>query len=142
MLTHVNCIEILFIRPYARNPGFDSDQTIICRHGPVFGLQFPLLTGCRIVKQFNYTTLIPLVFCMAALTGCATKGDIESLRREISALQDTTNEALENSNEARNMASTSLAELDKVKRDAAAARASAEASEAKLDKVFEKSMLK
>ena len=79
---------------------------------------------------------------MAALTGCATKGDIESLRREISTLQDSTNEALENSNEARNMASTSLAELDKVKRDAAAARASAEASEAKLDKVFEKSMFK
>lgn len=94
------------------------------------------------MKQLIYKKYLPLVLCVVALTGCATKGDIESLRREISTLQDSTNEALENSNQARSMASTSLAELDRVKQDAAAARASAEASEAKLDNVFERSMLK
>lgn len=82
------------------------------------------------------------VFCVSVTTGCATRGDIESLREDISALKRTTNEALEISNQARNASSDSQAEMQLIRRELAEASRRSELNREKLDAVFEKSMLK
>lgn len=76
------------------------------------------------------------------LTGCATKADIEGLRKQIEMLSASSNEALENSREARNIANDSASKLDVLKLDLADVRESSELNQQKLDSVFEKSMLK
>lgn len=76
------------------------------------------------------------------LTGCATKADIEGLRKQIEMLSASSNEALENSREASNIANDSASKLDVLKLDLADVRESSELNQQKLDSVFEKSMLK
>ncbi len=83
-----------------------------------------------------------MLVSLVVISGCATKGDIDSLRAEIDALRVSTEKALANSVEASANASASLQELDIVKRDAAAAQARAEETAERVDDVFERSMLK
>lgn len=83
-----------------------------------------------------------MLISLAVITGCATKGDIDSLRADIDALRASTEQALANSVEAKTNASASLQELDLVKRDAAAALAKADETSARVGDVFERSMMK
>lgn len=94
------------------------------------------------MKSVKVSVFMVVMASVLAMSGCATKADISSLREDIAALALTSNDALENSRQAKDMATKSTRDLDIIRRDLAEARKRAELNREKLDSVFEKSMKK
>ena len=82
------------------------------------------------------------LLCSAVLTGCATRSDIDALRSEILSMQQSVDESLKVSEEARDIASNNSAELASVRRAAELAQSQAQQANEKVDRAFETSMRK
>lgn len=83
-----------------------------------------------------------VVLCGLVLTGCATSSDIDSLRSELQSLQQSTDESMKVSQEARDLAANNSTELASVKRAAELAQRQAQEANEKVDRAFETSMRK
>ena len=82
------------------------------------------------------------LLCSAVLTVCATRSDIDALRSEILSMQQSVDESLNVSEEARDIASNNSAELASVRRAAELAQSQAQQANEKVDRAFETSMRK
>jgi len=88
------------------------------------------------------TVFFSSILCLAALSGCASKGDIEALRSQIDALQQTTAEALSEAKAARELSYATRSELDAIKRTAQSAEQRAQENDLKINKAFDQSIKK
>jgi outer membrane murein-binding lipoprotein Lpp len=79
---------------------------------------------------------------IAGLAGCASTSEIDSLRSEIQQANDTANSASATANAARQEAAAASREAAEAKAIAEDAKATAEATDAKIDRMFKKSMYK
>ena len=82
------------------------------------------------------------VLSMLVLSGCATRSDIEALRSQIQSLQQTTDDSLKVSQEAKEIALNNREDLVSVTRTAESAQRQAAQANEKVDRVFETSMRK
>ena len=83
-----------------------------------------------------------LLMVSATLSGCASTSDIDALRKEIHEANMTARSASEAASRAREEALAASQLAGEAKATAEAARAQAEATDAKIDRMFKKTMYK
>ncbi|RRQ20652.1 Lpp/OprI family alanine-zipper lipoprotein [Thiohalobacter thiocyanaticus] len=77
-----------------------------------------------------------------ALGGCASTGEIDQLRSDIERAQSTADDAAAEAAAARSEAAAARRLAEEAQDDAAAAKARSEETDAKIDRMFKKSMYK
>lgn len=94
------------------------------------------------MNTLKIQTATVAILCTLVLSGCATRSDIDALRSEIQSLQQSNEDTLKISQEARDIASRNSDDLASVRRAAESAQSQAQQANEKVDRAFEASMRK
>jgi murein lipoprotein len=87
-------------------------------------------------------TLVAMLVAVAGLSGCASTTEMDQMRADIKAANDKADKASADAAAAAKAAAEAKAAADAARSAAEAARASSEATDAKIDRMFKKSMYK
>ncbi len=86
--------------------------------------------------------ILTVMLGLGAVSGCATKGDIETLQLQMDALKQTSAEALAEAKAANERANANQAELEAVRGTARSALKLAEDNDLKINQAFNQSLKK
>jgi len=95
-----------------------------------------------VYRQIRVATGAVLLVMAAGLAGCASTSEIESLRSEIRQANETASGAAATADAARKEAAAASQTADEAKAIAEEAKAASAATDAKIDRMFKKSMYK
>jgi murein lipoprotein len=87
-------------------------------------------------------TLISMLVVFAGLSGCASTTEMDQMRADIKTANDKADKAAAEAAAASRAAAEAKAAAEAARAAAEAARASSEATDAKIDRMFKKSMYK